>query len=430
MAYLAGDPQLLVARQLVEGAASAGQTVIGVPGGFTPGMVDVFVGGAALSFGDYNDSDGMTIQLAQAMAAGTQYRVVAYSPNQTAFPSAANYVQKNNPVLGGPLTFADGSVQGTAALSNRNYIVDGNFENWINTTWSPGVSGYGNSAAIMYYVFAGTSGTATWTQNGFNVGQEPVGMTSPTITYLKHNQTVATPTGNSAGYIVQRIEGVRTLANHSATFSCWLWTDSGSITISTIVVGQIFGTGGTPSPSVYTTKTVNWVITTTPTRFSVRMDIPNIAGMTIGSNGNAYIQVGFYLPINSIYAVNTTQWQLEQSSPTSSLDINGNGGSPTPFEYRGQQAELARVQRFYEVLTAFNMVSNGSTSFGGAWVPAFYHVQKRAMPANSTVVNNGSGVTISGINTGGDVNSANVSYISAEPLGAWNNVTITSDARL
>jgi hypothetical protein len=76
MSYIAGNPKALGTRQVWEGAAVAGQRSIVIPGGFTPGSCDVFVGGANLLSSDYVDSDGGQILLNSGMAAGTAYRVV------------------------------------------------------------------------------------------------------------------------------------------------------------------------------------------------------------------------------------------------------------------------------------------------------------------------------------------------------------------
>lgn len=76
MSYIAGDPKSLGTRQVWEGAATAGQRSIVVPGGFVPGSCDVFVGGANLLSADYVDSDGGQILLNTGMVAGTAYRVV------------------------------------------------------------------------------------------------------------------------------------------------------------------------------------------------------------------------------------------------------------------------------------------------------------------------------------------------------------------
>src|SRR5579864_9570621 len=82
MGFLAGGQKgqnQSVSRMTVEGAATSGQTIIGVPGGFTPGFTDVYVGGGCLNKGDYNDASGSQIVLAKGMATGTAFRVVAYN---------------------------------------------------------------------------------------------------------------------------------------------------------------------------------------------------------------------------------------------------------------------------------------------------------------------------------------------------------------
>jgi hypothetical protein len=226
----------------------------------------------------------------------------------------------------------------------RNYIVDGNFDSWINSTLSVAAGVDSNGAATMYHFYSGTGGAATITQNAFT-GNEPVAMTSPVRSYAKHNQTTASTgtAGTSSCGFWQYVEDAHTLGGRSATFSCWLWLDAGGpITIPKIIARQNFGTGGSPTAGLTFDVAVNWVITTTPQRFSVRIDIPSVAGKVFGTNGNSALQVGPWLPPNAVFAINTTQWQLEQSSPQAPA-----AGSPTPFEYRGQQAELARVQRYY-----------------------------------------------------------------------------------
>src|SRR5215472_18142665 len=103
MAYIAGNPLLSVARQLTEGAAQQGQNTIPIPGGMVPTMNDVFVGGACLSQGDYDDSDGAQIKLTKAMNAGTQFRVVSYAPGQTVQPVGGQLAGFRNRVINGDM---------------------------------------------------------------------------------------------------------------------------------------------------------------------------------------------------------------------------------------------------------------------------------------------------------------------------------------
>jgi hypothetical protein len=225
-------------------------------------------------------------------------------------------------------------------MANRNYFVDGNMDSIITSSVAVAAAGSSNGVAAMYYGIAGATNGGTLSAS-WSLGYDPVGMSSPVANSLVWAQTTAPTTAPS---ITQRVENVQTLQGRSATFSCWLWCASGTQTITNIEVLQHFGSGGSPSADVTVNVPVNWVLTTTPQRFSARLDIPSVLGKTLGTNGGThYLQVYLQYPIAANYTISTTQWQLEQSSPNAPAT-----GMPTAFEYRGVQAELARVQRYYE----------------------------------------------------------------------------------
>jgi hypothetical protein len=320
-------------------------------------------------------------------------------------------------------------------LANRNYIVDGNFDQWISSSVVLGVAGFTNSVSPMYYNYAGVGGNATISKNVPSIGTEPVGMTAPFTNAMLHNQTVAsTGTFQTTGpYIQQLIESVRTLQGRSATVSMWLWCSSGTLTIPSIFVQQNFGTGGSPSSVASQTVSTNWVVTTTPQRFSVRVDIQAITGKTLGSNNNDNLTIMLPLPVGSTYSITTAQWQLEQSSPNAPA-----AGMPTAFEYRGQQAELARVQRYYEAGTMRQQVA--AVNYMGQ--TQGFTTAKRAAPtllftdavgAASKFSSGGTnGLTIS---TGGVTGTVHEIYMDAIPssnltAGTWWLINWTADARL
>jgi hypothetical protein len=311
-------------------------------------------------------------------------------------------------------------------FSNRNYIVDGNFEQWINTTLSVAAGATVNNAATMFYSGSGAGGAATIVRGTFPVGADPVGSTSPVAFYYQHQQTTAATT---TPVISQKIESIRTLQGRSATFSCWL-SASSPITITTISVNQNYGGGGSPSPTIQNTYPVNWVLGTALKRFSVRLDMPSTAGGTLGTSGNDFVNLSLVLPTGVTFTLNTSQWQLEQSSPNSSSDINGNGGDPTAFEYRGQQAELARVQRYYYVSPspALTLLSNGAAAFGGAVVNAPFPVPMRASP--TVVPTFTSGVSSAGSANGATPLTVSFQFSSAQAVGNYTAVNFTADARL
>lgn len=271
-------------------------------------------------------------------------------------------------------------------LSNRNYIIDGNFDFWLNSSSSThGASASYSNASPMYIVGAGVGGTSTLSLSSVVPGGEPLGMTTPVYSLATITQTVAgggTAAASTAPLMVQNIEGVRTLAGRSATFSVWLQS-SVPLTISTIRVLQGFGTGGSPSASVVADKTVNWVVNGSSTlqRFSVRLDIPSISGKTMGTTSNNLLQIGLWLPTGITYTLFTGQWQLEQSSPYSSSDLNGSGGAPTAYEYRGTQAEFARFQRYYQNVSIDfeTYAASGNNVIGSVMLP----VWMRTVPSAS-----------------------------------------------
>lgn len=226
--------------------------------------------------------------------------------------------------------------------SHRNYFADGNFDFWrcgSSITYSGNTFGY---TADMWLCGSGSGASAsvTVTPVAFAAGAEPAGMTTPVRNALSFQQTVASTA--VGGFISQHIESVATLENRTATFSLWLWTNSGSISISTINVVQNFGTGG--SVAVTTPISVAWTVTTTPQRFSVSIPIPSISGKTIGTSGD-FLAVTVLMPVSVTFQAFTGQWQLEESPAGAPAT-----GLPTPFEFRGYDAELARVNRYVQLL--------------------------------------------------------------------------------
>lgn len=276
---------------------------------------------------------------------------------------------------------------GNIPMSNRNYIVDGCFENFITSPITTAVGAATRQAATMYLCGPGAAGQATYSSIGMLAGGDTIGMTTPSGNWLSVNQTTATTgtvAASTGAFVSQEIENVDTLNKRSFTLSMWLATASGTITIPAIVARQTFGRTGSPSAQVIFDKNVNWVVTTTAKKFSVRIDVPSTVGKTITAGGS--VQVGIWLPSGVTFQLYMSQWQVEQSNPQTSSDINGAGGNPTAFEYRGQAAEAERVARYYEVLQGWY----GAGAYSAAtnmYVPLRYK-RKRATP---TISHNGVG---------------------------------------
>jgi hypothetical protein len=239
--------------------------------------------------------------------------------------------------------------------------------------------------------------------------------------------------------ITQKIEGVSKFAGRSVTFQVKLWA-AANMTIPSIIARQGFGTGGSPSAQVVQDKAVNWGVTTTPRKFSVRIDLPAITGKTMGSNGDDSLQIGLWLPPGVTYTLTMAEAQVEYCDPSSSSDINGAGGAPTTFEYRGEQAELARMNRHYQGGSTRMEIVN--TNYFGA--THRFVVPMRGIPA--ITVSDGSGnvgkyASAAGgsnrTNSGGQLAQApNIADFQTDAIaqttseGNWAFILWTADARL
>jgi hypothetical protein len=333
----------------------------------------------------------------------------------------------------------------TMPLANRNYFVDGRHD-LIGISGSPAlVNTYG--ASTMWKVGQGTGGVGTSTVATSLASLSPTWFDSSPKNALGFTLTTAstgTVAGRTAPAIYHSVEGGHTAAGKSLTLSFKMWVNSGSIVIPSIIAVQNFGTGGSPTAPNIFDKSVNWTVTTTPTRFSVRLDVPALqANPVFGTNNNDYLNLGLWLPPGVTFTLWMTEAQCELCSPQSSSDLNGQGGAPTVYEFRGYQAEVARVQRY---LTnpggAAQSVAVTSTTYLGTSV--YFPVQMRSTPAMSyadsaltpntiSTAANGNGRTLAAGSVLGGPNARGF-YVDAVTTdaapGTWARFFWTADARL
>lgn len=82
MSYLGNSPQISVARTVTDKTVTElTQSLFGSLGGYTPGMVDVYINGVLLSDEDYTATDGSTILLTEPAVLGDKLRVISFIPN-------------------------------------------------------------------------------------------------------------------------------------------------------------------------------------------------------------------------------------------------------------------------------------------------------------------------------------------------------------
>lgn len=254
----------------------------------------------------------------------------------------------------------------------RNAIINGSFDIWQRGTSfsNPGNTAY--TADRWTHVFNGTGATRVFSRQTFTLGQTDV-PGEPTY-FFRFNQSVA-GSGGTFNVLSQRVEGVRTFAGQQVTLSFWAKA-AASITMPSIQLEQSFGTGGSPSSTVFSLLIGNLVIGTSWTKYAYTITLPSISGKTLGSDNNDQLIVSLALPTNTTFTFDIAQVQLEA------------GPVATPFERRPIGTELALCQRYYySVSTAgvsypFRAV-NWSAGNNSAHIGSIHPVVMRAFPTGT-----------------------------------------------
>lgn len=250
-------------------------------------------------------------------------------------------------------------------------FIDGNFDFWsIATSFSVGASSIYTSD--MWVANAGTGGAATISLNVPTVGNEPTWMTRPRTNRLQFQQTTSASTSPILG---QRLESVRQYAGQTIVVSGTFAAAVADTLILGVQVTQNFGTGGFPSASVITQQLTNGAITTSEGQYLAQIAVPSIAGKTIGTNNNDFLQIDFLLATGKTFTLYCSQLQIDQSTML-------------PFRYRGITLERHRCQRYLYRLasigTAQTLFCAGIISSATGLSAGFYYpTSMRSVPSFS-----------------------------------------------
>ncbi|MEX3859621.1 hypothetical protein AB3X94_37155 [Paraburkholderia sp. BR10923] len=306
-------------------------------------------------------------------------------------------------------------------FANRNLFVDGALDHWTTNSAPLNTLATAYNGTTLWHSRAGEGGAGTISLMTVN-GEPQRGLfdCARLAYFARFSQTTAS-TGTFAARTLpvfrQCCEYADLAAGRTLTISAKLRTPTGAKKVVGIQAAQVFGiTAGT----VEFSKAVAWDLTTTFKRYSARIDVPAIvAGQPFDFPAH-YFSAGLMFD-PAVGDVDIAELQLELSSPHSSDNLSGAGGAPTTFEYRGFGPELARVQRFYEILPPFVIYLSASASGVPGWSVPFY--TKRAPPAMSAAVNliNATGWSIQGVS----VNS--FMFTMTVTAQGWYSVTNSGD---
>ena len=232
-------------------------------------------------------------------------------------------------------------------VNSENRIINGDFG-----VWQRGVSFSTNAYGADRWFNNLIGGTVTQSRQAFALG-DALGATQPThfLRQAVSGQTLASQFAATA----QAIEGVRSYAGQTITVLGWARRSSG--TGNMVVEGrQSFGTGGSPSASVTGINPTSISLSASWTPFAAVLNIPSLAGKTIGSNFNDYLQVNFWTSAGADFNARTNSLGLQ----TIGVDFWGmhiRAGTWTAadaalYRPRDPGTELALCERYFQQVGA------------------------------------------------------------------------------
>ena len=185
---------------------------------------------------------------------------------------------------------------------------------------------------------SGTS-TCTTARQPFALGQTEV--PGEPAYFLRHQVTAVGVVGGPAVIRVeQRIEGVRTFAGQQVTLAFYAKADL-SRTFA-FVLGQFFGSGGSPSVPAGVGLTFN--VTANWQLFNVTLIVPSISEKVIGSDGD-FLSACFFLYKSDNVIYNDALGAIGSFVSGQYLDLY----IPPSFNKKSLTQEIAECQRYYQV---------------------------------------------------------------------------------
>jgi hypothetical protein len=234
----------------------------------------------------------------------------------------------------------------------RNYLINGNFDKWDYAT-SQTATGYGSDNRWQ------NSNSSSYSTRTYS--QQVCGDTERALFNAMYfsRTVVSSPSSSpwSGDYVVkqQRIENINLLAGKTVTLSFWAKADADkSIAIE---LYQNFGTGGSPSADVSGVGVQLVALTTTWQKKTITVNIPSIAGKTLGTDGvqTTFTGLNFWFDAGSDYETRTAnlgqqfgtfdiaQVKLEDGS------IATNGWHPYDGEFGGEEQACGRYYEKVEI---------------------------------------------------------------------------------
>lgn len=206
----------------------------------------------------------------------------------------------------------------TTSQIDTNIARNNQFFYWYyGTSFSP-VPGAGSASDQdyvcddWYYSRVDTSYTVNITRQSFAVDQDEV-PSNPTY-FFRYQATL--PATETRSQLYQTYKSVFTLAGQRVSLGLYARSSTSS-TINVYLV-QNFGTGGSPSSDVETLVD-QFDLTASWAQYSATIDIPTIAGKTIGTNGDDNLVLRIKFPNDAAATVDLVNVQFQDAATLTPL---------------------------------------------------------------------------------------------------------------
>jgi hypothetical protein len=269
-----------------------------------------------------------------------------------------------------------------AYAAGKNKIINGDFyinQRAFTSTTTNDVYTFDRWGTVI----VNGGGSVTVSTQAFTLGTAPV--SGYEGTNFCRIVTASQSTTASWGAIKQKMESVRTFAGQTVTVSFWAKVGSGTLDILP-TFQQEFGTGGSPSSTVYATTTKK-TITTSWARYTWTFTIPSIAGKTIGTNNNNFLMLLINVSMGTDYSLNGSLGVQNGTFDVWGVQVES-GSTATAFQTATGtiQGELAACQRYYiryggNSLYEYLGMGMGQTATAAGFLIAF-PVQMRVPPTS------------------------------------------------
>jgi hypothetical protein len=182
--YTSTIAALPTSRDVIDYTATAAQTTFTVSGGYTVGLLDVYVNGSKLTAAEFTATNGTTFVLTEASVVGNQVQAIRYNASVTGISGSgtANYVPKftASGTVGNSQIFDNGTNVGIGTASPAS--AGGSFKGLDIRGTGGGSLIFGSTSTVFSYMYASSSALSIETTSTIPIVFNPAGTERMRIT--------------------------------------------------------------------------------------------------------------------------------------------------------------------------------------------------------------------------------------------------------